>query len=122
MAEDNTLVLAYGYLIDYCSDPNADAFGVISDRVTPGYYVGSTTESPGGAFRDLNNLEAACAEAALACKVWSVPVDMNFEGFVKTKTMALLLQPIQENPADYKSVEELAQEYLIPLLPRQLPS
>lgn len=91
MEKKNTLVLAYGYLIGYCHDPNADVFGVIPNRVTPGYYVGSTTESIGGTFRDLNNLEAACAEAALACKVWSIPVDMNFEGFVRTKTMTLLL-------------------------------
>src|SRR3989338_10039280 len=111
MAEKQHLVLAYGYLVGLRHDPNADAFGAVPTGITPGYYVGSTAVSPGGQFCDLSNLLTACATAAEASAVWDVPVDMNFEGPVRTKTMDLLLQPIRDDPANYKSVEELVQIY-----------
>ena len=55
---------------------------------------------------------SACAEAAKASEVFSIPVDMNYEGLIKTKAMTVLVQPIQENPRDYKSIEELVRTYL----------
>ena len=111
MAKKHHLVLSYGYLVSLRHDPNADAFGAVPTSITSGYYVGSTAERPGGQFCDLSNLLTACATAAEASAAWDVPVDMNFEGPVRTKTMDLLLQPIQDVSANYKSVEELVQTY-----------
>ncbi|MBI2665484.1 hypothetical protein HYX12_02595 [Candidatus Woesearchaeota archaeon] len=111
MAEKHHLVLAYGYLVGLRHDPDADAFGAVPTGITAGYYVGSTAVNPGGQFCDLGNLGIACATAAEASAAWDVLVDMNFEGPVRTKTMDLLLQPIQDNPANYKSVEELVDTY-----------
>lgn len=109
---EKKLVFAFGYLMDYRYDPNADYPGALPRGITSGYYVGFTTKSPGGSFRDIGSLKSACAEAAEASKVWSIPVDMNFEGLVRTKTLTVLLQPIEEDPENYKSVDELLQKYL----------
>jgi len=111
MAKKHHLVLAYGYLVGLRHDPNADAFGAVPTSITAGYYIGSTAVNPGGQFCDLGNLVTACATAVEASAAWNVPVDMNFEGPVRTKTMDLLLQPIQDNSANYKGVEELIRTY-----------
>ena len=37
---------------------------------------------------------------------------MNFEGLARDDGMTLLLQPIQEDAANYKSVDELMKKYL----------
>ena len=111
MAKKHHLVLSYGYLVGLRHDPDADALGAVPTDITQGYYTGSTTVSPGGQFCDLSNLLTACATATEASAAWDVPVDMNFEGPVRTKTMDLLLQPIRDNPANYKSVEDLVVIY-----------
>ncbi len=110
--EELKLVFAYGYLVEIRHDPNSDYFGVRPPLPVSGYYVGSTTKSPGGSFSDLGNLVYACAAAAQISRAWSIPVDMTFEGMVRTKTMTVLLQPIQINPIDYKNVDELSMKYL----------
>ena len=110
--EERKLVIGFAYLIDCKIRQNADFGDAVPNDVASGYYVGSITESPGGSFRDIGSLVSSCAEAAAASKAWNVPVDMNFEGLIKTKTMTLLLQPIQNVRATYKSVKELADTYL----------
>ncbi len=91
------------------------SFGYVNfdGMVIPGYYVGFIGDKGNneGNFAGLDRLIEACADAAAASKEFSVAIDMGFEGLVRTDRGFLLLQPIQENPRDYKSIEELMRIY-----------
>lgn len=114
---EKKLVFGYGYLININIEAGDDCQGLPQKMPIGSYvkgYYGGFLGHPGGAFRDLGNLASACAEVAQASAVFSSPVNMNFEGLVKTKSMTVLVQPIQEDAKDYKSVDELVQKYLKP--------
>ena len=107
MAKENGLALLYGYLMQ-------NELGL--PKKLPCYFVGNPREPSKGSLEfcvDSNkNLIHAVAEAAKESRELSVLVNMNFEGLARDRKMTLLLQPVQDNPDDYKSVEELARKYL----------
>lgn len=107
MAEENRLALLYGYLMH-------NELGL--PEGLPCYFVGNPKKPSKGDLEfcvDSNkNLIRAVASAAQKSRELSVLVNMNFEGLARDRKMTLLLQPVQDDTADYKSVEELKSMYL----------
>jgi len=107
MAKENGLALLYGYLMqNYLGFPKG----------LPCYFVGNPRKPSKGSLEfcvDSNkNLIHAVAEAAKESRELSVLVNMDFEGLARDRKMTLLLQPIQDDLNDYKSVKKLTRKYL----------
>lgn len=103
MAEKNNLVFTYAYMMD-------NTLGL--PKGLPGYFVGNPDAPTKGRWEGRNNLGYAVAKAAKESISLATLVDMNFEGLVRDSGMTLLLQPIQENPEDYQTVNQLIKKYL----------
>ena len=102
MAEKK-LVFAYAYMLK-------NDLGL--PKGLPGYFVGNHEEPFKGRWEGRNNWTYAVAKAAEESRDLSTFVDMNVEGLARDDRMVLLLQPTQEDPANYKSVNELIKKYL----------
>ena len=100
---ERKLVFAYAYMMN-------NNLGL--PKGLPGYFVGNREEPFKGNWEGRNNLIFAAAKAAKKSSELSILVDMSFEGLAKDSGMTLLLQPIQEDPTKYKSVNELIKRYL----------
>ena len=111
------LIFAYGYLMEFHGTlpkrlPNGDKelpTGI------PGYFIGDPEHPAKGTFEGRNNLEWALRklkEQSLDPDI--VVIDLDFEGLARDDTITLLLQPLQEDPKNYKTVEELTKSYFYP--------
>ncbi|NQU79343.1 hypothetical protein HQ545_06270 [Candidatus Woesearchaeota archaeon] len=111
--EKNQLVFTYAYLVKMTPVelPKDIVLMNVPDYL-PGYFVGDPNNPCKGNFEGRNNLEWAVWKAAEKSRTLSTLVDMSYEGLAVDERMVLLLQPIQEDPNNYKTVEELAQKYL----------
>lgn len=76
----------------------------------PGYFVGNPEEPTKGNFEGLNNYRFAHAKF-LEKGPDAQFIDLAFEGVARDEGITLLLQPLQDDPSKYKSVEELAEIY-----------
>ena len=100
---EEKLVFAYAYMINN---------GLGLPKGLPGFFVGNQDAPIKGNFEGRNNLKYAAIHASRKSRELSTLVDMNFEGLARDDGMTLLLQPIQEYRANYKSVNELMKKYL----------
>ncbi len=108
MTEENRLVFAYAYMMN-------NNLGL--PKGLPGYFVGNPDAPIKGNWEGRNNLVYAASHAARKSRELSILVDMNFEGLAGDNEitlfgMTLLLQPIQEYPDRYQTVNELIERYL----------
>ena len=107
MAKENRIALLYGYLMH-------NELGLPDGLQC--YFIGNPKEPSRGDLEfcvDSNkNLIHAVVEAAQKSRELSILVDMNFEGLARDRKMTLLLQPIQDDLNDYKSMEELMRMYM----------
>ncbi len=77
-----------------------------------GFFVGDPSNPSKGSYEGNNNLRFAVAKVAERSSELSTTVDTEFEGLARDGKMTLLLQPIEQDTAKYKSVDELARMYL----------
>ena len=104
------IVFTYAYLMAFNGKlpdklPNGDTELPVG---IPGYFVGDPKEPIKGNFEGTNNLTYALAKVAE-----HAPVEMNFEGLAIDDKVTLLLQPIQIDPKDYKTVDDLVETYML---------
>ena len=100
---EHKLVFAYAYMMNN---------NLALPKGLPGYFVGNPDAPTKDNFEGNNNLKYAVIHASRKSLELSTLVDMNFEGLARDDGMTLLLQPIQEDAANYKSVDELMKKYL----------
>lgn len=107
------LVFAYAYLMEFNGQmPERLPEGYTRLPVgIPGYFVGDPEEPAKGNFEGRNNYRFAYAKF-LEKGPGAPVIDLAFEGLARDHGITLLLQPLQDDPEKYKSVDELATMYL----------